>query len=246
MSLYYLNCPYNQKDEAKALGAKWDWENKRWYVSGKDEDILNKFKVFSPEKIEVEVKEDVYINPGVKKIDNWVINVPDDFVVLDTEDTGLSKMDEVVELAIIDTKGDEIYHSKFKPTRPMTIKASQVTGFTNDSLANEPLYKDEWENIKKAINGKPIIAYNTKYDKRMMIQTAIRYGIDKEEVEALYKNSLDAMLILKEYYGKTCPLADAAKRFGIKDEQKHLASYDCLMTLQVLIELNEHIKEGEK
>lgn len=29
----YLNVPYNEKEEAKALGAKWDPEVKKWYVS---------------------------------------------------------------------------------------------------------------------------------------------------------------------------------------------------------------------
>lgn len=33
----YLNVPYAQKDEAKALGARWDPANKKWYVpAGKD------------------------------------------------------------------------------------------------------------------------------------------------------------------------------------------------------------------
>ena len=29
----YLNVPYRQKDEAKALGAKWDAEEKKWYIA---------------------------------------------------------------------------------------------------------------------------------------------------------------------------------------------------------------------
>ncbi|TPQ26294.1 DUF5710 domain-containing protein [Methylomonas sp. EFPC3] len=33
----YLNVPYAQKDAAKALGARWDAANKKWYVpAGKD------------------------------------------------------------------------------------------------------------------------------------------------------------------------------------------------------------------
>lgn len=28
----YLNVPYAQKDEAKALGAKWDASKKKWYA----------------------------------------------------------------------------------------------------------------------------------------------------------------------------------------------------------------------
>jgi len=36
-SKIYLNVPYAQKDAAKALGARWDAANKKWYVpAGKD------------------------------------------------------------------------------------------------------------------------------------------------------------------------------------------------------------------
>lgn len=31
-SKIYLNVPYAQKDEAKALGARWDATNKKWYA----------------------------------------------------------------------------------------------------------------------------------------------------------------------------------------------------------------------
>lgn len=31
-SKIYLNVPYAQKDEAKALGARWDAARKKWYV----------------------------------------------------------------------------------------------------------------------------------------------------------------------------------------------------------------------
>lgn len=34
----YLNVPYAEKDEAKALGARWDPVNKKWYVPA-DKDI---------------------------------------------------------------------------------------------------------------------------------------------------------------------------------------------------------------
>jgi hypothetical protein len=34
----YLNVPFAQKDEAKAVGAKWDAANKKWFVPA-DKDI---------------------------------------------------------------------------------------------------------------------------------------------------------------------------------------------------------------
>lgn len=40
----YLNVPYAQKDEAKALGARWDPAQKKWYVpAGKDFSLFTKW-----------------------------------------------------------------------------------------------------------------------------------------------------------------------------------------------------------
>ncbi|GAB6141212.1 hypothetical protein JCM14076_19410 [Methylosoma difficile] len=38
MQKTYLNVPYAQKDAAKALGAKWDATQKKWYVPA-DKDV---------------------------------------------------------------------------------------------------------------------------------------------------------------------------------------------------------------
>ena len=39
----YLNVPFEEKDQVKALGAKWDWDEKKWYFT--DE---NKRDLFLP------------------------------------------------------------------------------------------------------------------------------------------------------------------------------------------------------
>ena len=36
----YLNVPYDEKDEAKKMGARWDKSKKRWYIEHK-----NKYKL---------------------------------------------------------------------------------------------------------------------------------------------------------------------------------------------------------
>lgn len=35
---FYIDCPYNEKEEAKALGAKWDKDVKRWYYRAEERD----------------------------------------------------------------------------------------------------------------------------------------------------------------------------------------------------------------
>jgi len=29
---FYLNCPFSEKDDCKALGGRWDNEERKWYV----------------------------------------------------------------------------------------------------------------------------------------------------------------------------------------------------------------------
>jgi hypothetical protein len=42
----YLHVPYAEKDAAKALGAKWDAANKKWYVpAGVDPCIFSKWQL---------------------------------------------------------------------------------------------------------------------------------------------------------------------------------------------------------
>ena len=41
---FYINCPYEEKDLAKALGAKWDIEEKKWFVpNGVDRNSFNRW-----------------------------------------------------------------------------------------------------------------------------------------------------------------------------------------------------------
>ena len=44
---FYLQCPYDEKDEGKALGGRWDNEARKWYVP--DDADKNLFKDWWPE-----------------------------------------------------------------------------------------------------------------------------------------------------------------------------------------------------
>ena len=61
----YINCPYAEKDHAKALGAKWDNVNKSWYVpAGLD---LNKFgKWLTPQQEKTAQSQKVALTPQGK------------------------------------------------------------------------------------------------------------------------------------------------------------------------------------
>ncbi len=60
--MIFLNCPFNEKDECKALGGKWDTERKKWYVpDGIDASSFQKW-------IESDKKEEILAHNKVKKV----------------------------------------------------------------------------------------------------------------------------------------------------------------------------------
>ena len=60
--MIFLNCPFNEKDECKALGGKWDAERKKWYVpDGIDASSFQKW-------IESDKKEEILAHNKIKKV----------------------------------------------------------------------------------------------------------------------------------------------------------------------------------
>ncbi len=57
-----LNVPYSEKDEAKALGARWDPERKRWYVKNKQD--YPKFAKWINEQGSIVACDAIYILEG--------------------------------------------------------------------------------------------------------------------------------------------------------------------------------------
>lgn len=190
-------------------------------------------------------KVDDYTPPHLIPMTFTVLNI-DNFVVLDTETTGLYKDDEVIELSIIDKLGNELYHSLFKPEKKVGKAALRVTGLDNPLLANEPLFKDEWSKIKKAIGHHRILGHNITYDERITLATAKRYGIDEMEVRKLFDNKIDSRDIARKYLkSRSYKLSYLCKKLGINEKQKHRATYDCLQTLEMLRALETRLLNSD-
>lgn len=164
----------------------------------------------------------------------------DDFVIVDTETTGLSRNDEVIELAIVDMTGKILYHSLFTPSVEVNPAASKVNGYTKESLENEKLFKDEWNKIKRIIGYRTVLCHNTSFDKRMILQTLDKYGLNPNEGSRMFSNCYDSMKIAKQFLNaKSYGLEYLANMIGIKEKELHNAKDDCLLTLKFLKKLEE-------
>jgi DNA polymerase-3 subunit epsilon len=102
-----------------------------------------------------------------------------DFVVLDSETTGLGGRDEVIELALVHSSGTVLFSSLIQPQDPQRPDlATHIHGITNAMLADAPRFVDVWPLIAAILRRfRRVLVYNAAFDRRMLAATATRYGL---------------------------------------------------------------------
>ena len=116
----------------------------------------------------------------------------EDVLILDTETTGRGQRAEIIDIAMIDTIGNERFESLCKPERPIPITAMRVHKITDRMVANAETWVDIHKTVEKLFEqAEYVLAWNADFDERMLRQTAERY-----ELEWKYKtNSMTCCVI---------------------------------------------------
>lgn len=176
-----------------------------------------------------------------------------DALILDTETTGLTKRSEIVEISIINLRGEVVFNSLVKPKIRMSndSKAVQIHGITYEQLKDSPSWKDIHQQVSDIIRDKIIISYNAEFDTRLLHQTARKHGLKLPDF-----TSECAMMIYSFWNGepseregyKWHKLDKACKDLGVKiSGQSHRALTDCFSTLALLQNLKgKNIRERKK
>ena len=102
----------------------------------------------------------------------------DDFVILDTETTGLGIFDQVVQVAVIDTTGAVLLDTLVKPTRPIPRIASNIHGITDAKVADAPTFGEIYNALLMAVGGKRVVIYNKNFDVAMLHQSDQLYQLE--------------------------------------------------------------------
>lgn len=112
----------------------------------------------------------------VKSIE-WAKQVladPLDYVILDSETTGLEATDEVIQLSLLGLEGTPLLDTYVKPLTRTTISltAMAIHHISIDMLKDAPSFIDIAPKLNAIISNRTIICYNADYDKRLLLQTA--------------------------------------------------------------------------
>ena len=96
------------------------------------------------------------------------MNAPEGgFVYVDTETTGFSRQDEVIEIAVIDDAGRVRLNTLIRPSRSIPYTITSLTGITNDMVRSAPRWDEAVPRIREAVGGRIVVAHNAAFDMRM-------------------------------------------------------------------------------
>jgi DNA polymerase III subunit epsilon len=187
-----------------------------------------------------------HYNPRDKdKMQQWAHDlVRGDFVVLDTETTGLGSTDEVVQIGIIDSKGRTLLDTLVRPTRPVPSVVTRIHGLTNEKLAEASPFCDHYVMLSSMLAGRVVIAYNMDFDWRMLVQSARVYGLppfrtgDRQCAMKAYAQ-FHGMFDLKRRTYSYQKLGEACRHQKIPVIKAHDALSDARMTLALVKKMAE-------
>lgn len=104
-------------------------------------------------------------------------------MVLDTETTGLTNSDRIVEISILELvdgiKTGRRFHKFINPETSISKKAIEIHKITNEKVESCPKFGEIAESLIKFIGDATIIAHNSKFDMRMINNELERCGWQK-------------------------------------------------------------------
>lgn len=166
-------------------------------------------------------------------------------LVLDTETTGLGERDQIVEISIIDTRGNVFIDTLIKPTILIPPSASAIHKITNMDISCAPYITEIFAKLTRLFQNNAVTIYNAEFDLRMLLQSLHAHG------QRLPHNLRDNVCCAMELYSifngeydtnkmgyKWIGLSSAATRLGIRvPSNLHRAKIDAELTRQVILRI---------
>ncbi|MBR2468201.1 MAG: ribonuclease H-like domain-containing protein [Clostridia bacterium] len=160
-----------------------------------------------------------------------------DCVVFDVETTGLdANTCEIIEFGAVkvrDGKMIETFSCLLKPSEPIPDEIIELTGITNEMVANCYGIKDVLQDFYKFTRDSVLVAYNIAFDYKFiyLAGAAQGYKFDNQQIDAmvLAKNKLKG---IKNYKLKT-----VATALNVSLEGAHRAVNDAIATAEVFVKL---------
>ncbi|MEM9767652.1 MAG: IS630 family transposase [Cyanobacteria bacterium P01_D01_bin.71] len=91
----------------------------------------------------------------------------EDWVILDTETTGLQKA-EIVQIGVLSGDGEVLLNSLVRPTIQIPHEAGLIHGITDDLVKNAPEFPEIYLHLVDVTANKAVVIYNAKFDQAIL------------------------------------------------------------------------------
>ncbi len=171
----------------------------------------------------------------------------EDWLILDTETTGLSGRAEVIQISLINALGEPLLDTLVKPLRGIEAEAAAVNGITIEKCDSAPVWPDVFSKFCKIVAGKTVVIFNRDFDVRMIKQSCRDWELADFEFWGLDGTSFEcAMLQYSQWIGEWS-WSNRKYKWQKLPGGDHSALGDVLATLEVirLMAASLHPEESE-
>jgi DNA polymerase III subunit epsilon len=153
-----------------------------------------------------------------------------DFVIVDTETTGLYNAD-AIEISVIDHNGTTLFDSRIQTAKTIEAKAEAVHGISAKSLDTAPTFEAVYDRLAEILKGRLVLIYNAGFD--LPILDRMSEAIGKPTISTIIKDFDCVMECYAAFVGEWNDY-HGNFRWQRLPSGDHSALGDCLATLEVI------------
>jgi len=209
-----------------------------WIDSNTEHKTANEKKKAGVPKKDNKPKRDNKVSPY--KSLNYSQQIIDDYCVLDVETTGRSaSVDEIIEIAMLRVRNNEIVESYTQLIRPfggIPSFITQLTGISNTMVEEMPYIWDIENEVLSFLGDDVILGHNTSFDLRFL-NTAFEMSLENEYMDT-YQFSRKVFPNLNSHR-----LTYLSRHFNLTNSE-HRALSDCIATKELYDLIKKTMKES--
>lgn len=152
-----------------------------------------------------------------------------EYVVIDTETTGVHPTAEIVDIAILAPDGQVCFESLVRPRRAIPTEVTAIHHITDAMVAQAPTFPQIYTEIARHLRGRSIVVYNAQFDR-----ARLSYALQAHRLPSLGERGWECAMQHYSAYTGAWNTRYRNYRWQRLPGAGHRARGDCKATLALL------------